>query len=157
MGRKKKTDNRWSDIDGGSAFVIPYTLLRHENFVRLSAYGNKLVMDLARQYTGFNNGYLCTSWSLMQDCGWNSSHTVHNAMLECEHYNVIMRTQQGGLNKPNLHALTWRRIDEKKGQHLDVLPTLAPPNTWKNVQPTFVLPAKKAVRSKPRNHLRRVA
>jgi len=157
MGRKKKTDNRWSDIDGGMAFLIPYTLLRHENFTRLSAYGNKLVMDLARQYTGYNNGYLCASWSLLQEHGWNSSHTVQNAVLECEHYNIIMRTRQGGLNKANLHALTWRRIDEKKGKDLDVLPTLAPPNTWKEVRPTFVLPEKRKVRSKVRSTLRKAA
>lgn len=134
----RKRDSRWQDIDGGSAFVIPYTLLRHDNYVRLSAYGNKLIADLARQYTGFNNGYLCASWSLMKTCGWKSIHTLRTAVLECEHYRLIVRTQQGGRNKPNLHGFTWRRIDEKKnGQALDMLPTLQPNNAWKDEQPQF--------------------
>lgn len=136
MARKRK-DNRWDDIDGGAGFVIPYTLLRHPNFTRLSPFGNKLIMDLSRQYTGYNNGYLCTSWALMKEAGWRSEDTVRNTMQELEHYRLIERTQQGGRNKPNLHALTWRRIDEKKDQHLDVSPTTKPSHAWKEEQPVF--------------------
>lgn len=148
--RRKKRDSRWSDIDGGSAFVIPYTLLRHPNFTRLSPYGIKLLMDLARQYTGFNNGYLCASWSLMREAGWNSSHTLRKATLECEHYGLILRTQNGGLNRPNLHAVTWRRIDEKPGRFLEVSPTLAPTDAWKEDREDFKMPAPKSRRSKAR-------
>ena len=137
MGRKKK-DNRWADIDGGSAFTIPYTLLRHPNFIRLSAFGNKLIMDLARQYSGFNNGYLCSSWALMREAGWKSEDTVRGAMQELEHYLLIERTQQGGRNRPNLHALTWRRIDQKANHPLDVSPTTKPSDAWKKEQPPFV-------------------
>lgn len=139
MGRPKK-DNRWSDIDGGNAFIIPITLLRHPNFTRLSPYANKLVMDLARQFSGFNNGYLCASWALMKDCGWRSSHTVQLAMLECEHYRILKRTRQGGLNKPTLHGFTFRRIDEKHGKPLDVRPTMVPSNEWKEERPLFERP-----------------
>lgn len=137
MARPKK-DNRWNDVDGGSAFVIPYTLLRHENFRRLSAHGVKLILDLARQYTGFNNGYLCPSWSLMKGHGWHGSQKLNEALRECEHYRLLVRTQQGWLNKPNLVALTWRRIDEKQGHPLMVRPTLKPSDAWKDVQPDFV-------------------
>ncbi|CTP83357.1 hypothetical protein [Xanthomonas graminis] len=155
MARRKK-ENRWEDIDGGSAFVVPYTLLRHPNFTRLSAFGHKLLMDLARQYTGFNNGYLCASWALMQEANWNSENTVRAAMLELEHYGLIQRTQQGGKNRPNLHAFTWRRIDEKKGQPLDVSSTAKPTDLWKEERPEYnrtagerkakkvVIPARKA-------------
>ncbi|WP_407352031.1 hypothetical protein [Luteimonas sp. R10] len=135
---KKRKDNRWNDIDGGAAFVIPYTLLRHPNFTRLSAFGNKLIMDLARQYSGFNNGYLCTAWALMKQAGWRSEDTVRNAMQELEHYRLIERTQQGGRNRPNLHALTWRRIDEKKDLPLDVSPTMKPSDAWKVEQIPFM-------------------
>lgn len=136
MARKRK-DNRWSDIDGGAAFVVPYTLLRHPNFVRLSGYGHKLLMDLARQYTGFNNGYLCTSWALMCEAGWNSENTVRAAMLELEHYRLIERTRQGGRHKANLHAFTWRRIDAKTDDPLDVSPTPKPSDAWKEDRPDF--------------------
>lgn len=140
MSSRQKRDNRWSDIDGGAAFIIPLTLLRHPNYIRLSHHSNKLLMDLARQYTGFNNGYLCASWSLMKQCGWHSTGTLQTAVLECEHYGLLIRTQQGGRNKPNLHAFSWRRIDEKPGQPLDRLPTSKPTDDWKGERPVFIAP-----------------
>lgn len=156
MARTKK-DNRWKDIDGGAAFIIPISLLRHPNFKRLSCYGNKLIMDLARQYSGFNNGYLCGSFSLMKEEGWNAPMTLHKAATECEHYRLIQRTQQGSLNKPNLYALTWRRIDEKKGRDLDIRPTMAPSNAWKEDRPDFVFEPKKRSQSSRTRKLKRAA
>lgn len=118
--------------------MVPLTLLRHDNFTRLSPWANKLVLDLARQYTGFNNGYLCASRTLMGKCGWRSSNTLQRAVAELEHYGIVMRTQQGGRNRPTLHALTWRRIDEKPGKPLDVRPTPKPLDLWKEPQAPFV-------------------
>lgn len=152
MNKRPRRENRWSDIDGGHAFVIPLTLLRHANYIRLSHHSNKLLMDLARQYTGFNNGYLCASWSLMKLCGWRSSGTLRAAVLECEHYGLLIRTQQGGRNKPNLHAFSWRRIDEKPGQPLDRQPTNKPTDDWKDERPAFVPPKRTA--KAPRRHRR---
>jgi len=145
MTRKRK-GNRFDDIDGGAAFVLPLTLLRHENWTRLTPFGSRLILDLGAQYTGFNNGYLCASWSLMKDRGWRSSETLYKAMLECEHYGLIVRTQHGGLNKPNLHGFTWRRIDEKAGHVLEMRPTEKPCNAWKEPRVTFVYAPAKHVR-----------
>lgn len=146
MARPKK-DNRWNDVDGGSAFVIPYTLLRHPNYRRLSPYGHKLIADLGCQYTGFNNGYLCASFSLMKEQGWHAPMTLHKAAAECEHYRLIQRTQQGSLNKPNLYAFTWRRIDEKPGHPLMVNPTLKPSDAWKEERSDFRFVPKKRSQS----------
>src|SRR5690606_14767254 len=100
-------------------------------------------MDLARQYTGFNNGYLCSAWALMKDAGWGSNNTVRQAMLELEHYGLIARTQHGGRNRPNLHALTWRRIDHKKDQWLEVPQSTVPGNEWKLERDPYVRTAGK--------------
>lgn len=151
---RKKTDNRFKDLDGGRAFAIPLTLLHHGNWTRLSPYGVKLTLDLGKQYTGFNNGYLCAAWSVMADHGWRSSATLYKAMLECEHYGLIVRTQQGGLNKPNLHAFTWRRIDEKPGHPLDCAPTDRPSNAWKEPHGAFVYEPPKHGRSNRSRHKR---
>lgn len=127
----KKKDNRWNDIDGGAAFLIPITLFRHENFTRLSPWGHKLLMDVARQYSGYNNGYLCASRTLMRPCGWKSTDTLQRAVEELEHYGLLLRTRQGGRNRATLHALSWRRIDDKGNDRLDVLPTMKPTDDWK--------------------------
>ncbi|MEN1927607.1 hypothetical protein WCE37_01140 [Luteimonas sp. MJ250] len=156
MGKKK--DNRWNDIDGGAAFVMPLTLLRHPNFTRLSPWAVKLVIDLARQYTGFNNGYLCASRTLMKECGWRSSAQLHNAMAELEHYRIIVRTRQGGRNRASLHALTWRRIDDKPNNPLDVGPAIRPTDEWKEDRPEFVRTTGTRKASKAtRRHLKVVA
>lgn len=151
----KKADNRWSDIDGGMAYVIPLTLIRHPNYTRLSPHAHKLLADLARQYSGFNNGYLCASWSLMKESGWKSSETLWFTVLELEHYRLLIRTQQGGKNKPNLHGFTWRRIDEKPAQNLEVRPGLKPLDLWKEERPDYVRPVAQARDS--RRHRLKVA
>lgn len=158
MARPKRND-QWKHVDGGHAFVIPYTLLRHPNFTRLSCHGNKLIMDLGRQYSGFNNGYLCPSWSLMKNCGWSSPTTLRHAYLECEHYRLVVRTRQGGTNKCNLCAFTWWPIHEKPGKDLDVLPTMGPSNAWKEDRPVFEPPKRqpKHERETKRRRLPRAA
>lgn len=139
MSNKAKA-SQWADVDGGTAFIIPLTLFKHPNLTRLSPHGLKLLLDLCRQYTGFNNGYLWAGWSLLKDQGWKSKGTLNHAVLECEHYRLITRTKQGGKNKPNYHALTWWRIHEKAKQPLDVGPTIAPGNDWKEAREPFEKP-----------------
>lgn len=156
MGRRKDK-SAWSELDGGASFALPLTLIRHRNFRRLSAHACKLLFDLGTQYTGYNNGYLCCSWTLMKDMGWNSTHTLRAAMLELEHYRIILRTQQGGRNRPHLHAFSFRKVDEKKGQELFVGPTLTPSNAWKHeALPDFQLPDSKR-RKRGHVHLESVA
>lgn len=142
----KSKDNRWHDVDGGRGFVTPYTLLQHPNFIRLSPAGVKLIFDLARQYTGFNNGYLSAAKSLLGKVGWKSETTIREAVKECEHYRLIVLSRQGGRNRCNLYALTWQRIDEKPKEpdkRLDMSPTLKPRNDWKTESPTYVTPPRK--------------
>jgi hypothetical protein len=74
---------------------------------------------------------------MMKDRGWNSSETLWLAIRELEHYRIISRTQQGGRNRSNLYAFTWRCIDHLKDRTLDVAPTLKPSDSWKEWQPDF--------------------
>ena len=140
---RARADSRWDDYGGKPTFAVPMALIRHPNFTRLSAWGHKLIADLAAQYTGKNNGYLCATRSLMESRGWNKN-TLGNAVRELEHYRLIERTQQGGRNKPNLFAFTWRRIDEHHDRRpLDVRATPTPSNAWQTEVEPFVLPKKK--------------
>ena len=119
-----------------SFFVMfPYHVLDHAVFKTLSPRATKLVMDLAAQYRGHNNGDLCAPLSLMRKRGWNSSDQLHKAKKELIEKDVIWVTRQGGLNKANLYALTWFPIDECKGK-LDVSPTTTAPVNWKNKLPS---------------------
>lgn len=145
MTRKKTPkDNGWSEIYGGQAFIIPLDCLRHENLARLSPKGCKLLLTLGRQFSGFNNGYLCVTPSVLLKQGWSSASTIWEAVAECEHYGLIEKTQQGGRNRPSYYALTWRRIHKIENRApLDAGPTLKPSNEWLNPKPSYQKPSRK--------------
>lgn len=97
--------------DGGF-FGLPKPVIRHANFILLSAHAVKLIIDLGEQYLGKNNGNLCATWLFMQARGWKSKDTLNNALKELMYYGFIIQTQHGGLNRPTLYAFTWWRIDK---------------------------------------------
>ena len=119
-----------------SFFVMfPYHVLDHAVFKTLSTRATKLVMDLAAQYRGHNNGDLCAPLSLMRKRGWNSSDQLEKAKKELIEKDVILVARQGGRNKANLYALTWFPIDECNGK-LDVAATNTAPVKWRSQVPS---------------------
>ena len=125
---------------------LPKEIIEHENFTKLSAYGNKLIIDLGQQYRGKNNGDLCATWVFMVERGWKSKDTLNNALRELEYYGLIVQTQAGGLNKPSLYALTWKRIDKAdKNSEWKVGDR---PRNWKQAKRLFETPSKKRNRKK---------
>jgi len=126
----KSKHNDWAQIHGGKAFVLPSSMMNHDNFVRLSPHAIKLICDLGRQFSGANNGYLHPGFDLMRRYGWRSAHTLQGAIRECVHYRMLRLTRQGGKNRAAYYALTFRPINDLKGRPLDVSPTLESPNDW---------------------------
>ena len=110
--------------------MFPWDVLNHETFRTLSPRATKLVVDIAAQYRGSNNGDLCATLSLMKKRGWNSSDQLDKAKKELVGNDVIRVARQGGLNKCNLYALTWFPIDECNGK-LDIASTITAPVDWK--------------------------
>ena len=110
---------------------LPHHVLRHETFKTLSTRATKLLVDIAAQYRGNNNGDLSATLSLMRDRGWKSSDQLDKAKKELVGKDVIRVARQGGRNKCNLYALTWLPIDECKGK-LDIASTTTAPVNWRN-------------------------
>lgn len=102
-------------------------LLNCPDFIALKGNSMKLLIDIASQYNGFNNGDLCAAMTVLKKRGWTSNQQRQKALNEILDRNLIMQTKQGGLNLgPNLYAITWQPIDECGGK-LDVEPTRLPP------------------------------
>jgi hypothetical protein len=137
---KRRSRGDWKHVDGGYAFVIPYTLLRHPKWQVISPHCCKLMLDVGRQYSGFNNGYLCAAWELMRAQGWRSRETLGLAIAEAVHHLLIEKTRQGDRGRPNLYALTWWPIHSKPENPLDAQPTLKPSDAWKADTGRFELP-----------------
>lgn len=122
-----KSRGRRSD---GSFIALPHAVINSHNWLMLSPYAVKLLIDLFTQYKGKNNGDLCAAWSMMKPRGWKSKATLTKALMELQHYGMIILTRQGGRKKPNLYGVTFRSIDECN-RKLEVRP--GPPlGNWRN-------------------------
>lgn len=129
-------------VEGGTFSLIPHAVQDSENWKRCSGTAIKLLCDLVRFYNGKNNGDLSVAMRLLRPKGWTRDETVGHAQRELRHFGFIVLTRQGGLNVPNLYALTWHPIDECGGK-LDCLPTRLASGDWKQHRPPFKRPRKK--------------
>ena len=101
------------------------------DFIELKGNSLKLLIDLAQQYNGFNNGDLCAAMSILKTRGWNSNQQIYKGLYELQERNLIMKTKQGGKGiGPSLYAITWQPIDECGGK-LDVSATTNAPRSFK--------------------------
>ena len=113
---------------------IPLTVMASEDYVSLSGNGVRLLLELARQYNGHNNGNLSAAYSQMQERGFRSRTTLAKALKELQDKTLILCTRAGYFANPGsrcaLYALTWQSIDECRGKSLEVLPTTVPPRRF---------------------------
>lgn len=109
MARNRHKGNRI----GESFVALPYSVLNSPLFTALSPHALKLLIDVAAQYRGDNNGDLSTAWKLMQPRGWRSEATLHKVKRELLDAGFLYETRKG--RRPNvcsLFALTWRTLDD---------------------------------------------
>ena len=132
MARKRYKGHRQSEKREGGGFVaFPHVVLRHPAFVSLDAYAVKLLLDVAAQYNGENNGDLCAAWSLMKARGWRSKATLAKAIKGLVETEFLVVSRQGGKHKASLYALTWFEIDYCDGK-LDIsAPTQTFMGAWR--------------------------
>ena len=109
---------------------LPHNVLDHESFRTLSPRATKLLIDIAAQYRGCNNGDLCAPLSVMQKRGWKSNDQLFKARKELLDRGLILTSRQGGRNKASLFALTCLQIDDCQGK-LDTPSTDVAPHNWK--------------------------
>lgn len=129
LNRKKAKGRR-----SGKPFTgIPWDVLDHPDVVGLKGNSFKLLVYLARQYRGNNNGDLSVAYSVMKG-KFNSKATLTSARDELLSKGLIMQTREGKFTNPGgicaLYALTWQPIDECSGK-LDVEPTTTAPRSFR--------------------------
>ena len=100
-----------------SFLAMPHQVLSCPNYISLSFIARALLVDIANQYNGTNNGDLDAKWATMTERGWASKTTLSKHLEELIYYGFIIKVQQGGINvggkkRPNLFAITWQSIDK---------------------------------------------
>lgn len=125
--RKDRTGKR-----GKERFMaLPHKILACNSYVSLSVHAKVLLVELFYQFNGSNNGDLSATWKQVQKRGWRSRNTLHKCLKELLESGFIVKTRQGGKNKPCLYGVTWLGIDECKGK-LDIKENPMPSNLWKD-------------------------
>lgn len=117
---------------GSGRYVgIPVTVLDSSDYRTASLAAKAVLMILAYQYRGKNNGDLSAPLSEAKRWGINHPKTLAKAIRELESADLILRTRDPTRNRTNPHgqcslfALTWLALDECEGKH-DLKPTHAP-------------------------------
>ena len=107
---------------------IPHSVMKHPDYVALPPNAKVLLLELAMQYNGRNNGDLTVAWTVMRERGFKSKATLSNAKEKLLESGLIVMTRAGDFmsHKCALYALTWQGIDECPRKGLDVKPTQTP-------------------------------
>lgn len=114
---------------------LPHSVWLSENYSHLSGGAAKLLMDLACQFHGFNNGDLTVSFSVLKARGWRSKATISRAIAELLDADLVTRTRAGRFLNPGgrcaLYAINWYPINDLPHLELDVAPTRGPVRVFK--------------------------
>lgn len=107
MGREKTK----SGIKG-RFLALPHGVLDARNFIALSAPATRLLLDIARQYCGTNNGQLLCTLSALKKRGWSSNDTLIRARRDLEAMGFIQQTRLPFMpRRAAWYGITWRPLD----------------------------------------------
>lgn len=109
MARQK---HRGNGRDGNQFVALPYVVLDSPSYLGLSFSARALLVDVARQYGGGNNGKLVICDRVLKTRGWKSTTTIHKAKAELVDGGFLCQTRQGYKpNKSSWFAVTWQCFD----------------------------------------------
>lgn len=112
--------------------LVPDCVMNHPNYIKMGYPAKALLLEIAFQFNGRNNGDLQCSRTVMASRGWKSNDVRERALKELEEAGFIVKARQGGRGiGPSLYAITWQPIHECGGKH-DLKPTTAAYRSFKD-------------------------
>jgi hypothetical protein len=118
----------------GQFAALPHTVLKNKDYIGLSNKSKALLVELALQYNGSNNGDLTVAFAVLRGRGWKRKATISAAVKELLASDLITRTREGQFQNPfarcSLYAINWNGIDECKSKDLNVRSTATPPRKF---------------------------
>ena len=93
-------------------FAVFRSVFESPAFTALSPHACKLLLELASQYRGDNNGNLTVAWSIVSKRGWRSRTTLWRCKHELIQAGFVFVTRVGHFPSTcELLALTWFPLD----------------------------------------------
>lgn len=121
--------------EAGRFAQIPDNVLRSAGFQSLPGGAIRLLLALAAQYNGHNNGDLSAAMTVVRPYGFRSDDTLSNAVAALCQAQLIVRTRSHCRTRDGrrcaLYALSWKSINDCPGKGLEVRPTKTPPHTFR--------------------------
>ncbi|MDB5874595.1 MAG: hypothetical protein JWQ07_4037 [Ramlibacter sp.] len=110
-GRNKVGKRNRHTWDGYEFALIPHVVIDSAAYMQLTWQARALLVELARQFTGHNNGKLLLTRKYMEVRGWYSAGQVAKAKSQLETLGFIHETVKGCRpNKASWYALTWQPL-----------------------------------------------
>ena len=112
---------------------IPRVVMDTEDLKSLGPSSVRLLLELAYQFKGKNNGDLTVALGVLKTKGWKTRATIDKAVKELLAKNLIICTRTGRFTNPggvcSLYAIVWQPIDECRGK-LEVAQTITAPRRF---------------------------
>jgi hypothetical protein len=119
MGRDRS--KRSAGRDPGGFVALPWSVLDSSAYMKLSHPAKALLLELARQCHGDDNGRLLLSRAYLAQRGWKSADVIQRAKDELLEAEFIFQTVQGCRpNKASWFAVTWHKLGKVKGFDPDI-------------------------------------
>lgn len=128
--KTRKRQHHQGRRESGTFVALSHNWLKSPQWAALNPYELKLLIDLASQYNGKNNGDLCAAVTVLKGRGWRSSATLNKSIHSLIEKGWLELTRQGGRHSASLFALTVWGIDGCGGKH-DLKPNPVPSHRWK--------------------------
>ena len=115
-GRKAAKDKR----DGSTFALLPLVVLESAGYRAAGHTARSLLVDMAMQYTGRNNGKLTACAKYLVPLGWRSNDVIVRARRDLIDCCLILETRKGARpNRAGWYALTWLDLDVTDGLDID--------------------------------------
>lgn len=102
--------------EGGPFVAIPHVVLESRAYIGLSYPARALLLELAFQYHGDDNGRLLCSGKHLKKRGWKSNDVITRAKRELINSGFIHEMVKGCRpNKASWYAVTWQTLDKLTG------------------------------------------
>lgn len=102
--------------EAGRFITLPVSVLESAAYLWLSANARSLLLEVALQCHGDDNGRMLLSRAYLKGRGWKGASALDKAKRELLDAELIFETVKGHRpNKASWYAVTWRRLDKHHG------------------------------------------
>lgn len=134
MSKDDRKRRRHKGRSGGGYLGIPHSILRSQEFGELCGWDVKLLIELAGNFNGKNNGDLSAAYSVLARRGWRSTGTLSGSLERLLKAGWLLKTRHGGRNRCALYAVTWWPVDPCEGKWLEIQAESVPRHSWKKTE-----------------------